>query len=138
MEFTPNVYFDLDSLTQSYNQFFNYQKQQNWEGLLSKPDSVQIQQVFERNVNDMRRMYIRFALPNRYTTNKYETGGIISSEPEKGVYKMDTLKKLLTLIPDGQKKPASNMKVLYFGADKMLLKSADDPMAPTLTCRRVE
>lgn len=103
MEFTPNVYFDLDSLTQSYNQFFNYQKQQNWEGLLSKPDSVQIQQVFERNVNDMRRMYIRFALPNRYTTNKYETGGIISSEPEKGVYKMDTLKKLLTLIPDGQK-----------------------------------
>lgn len=128
--------FDLDNLKTSYKQFFNNLKQETYHGTITPNDSLYINYLFEKTVNDISRMFIEFKQGNKYVSNSFNRQGDISENTESGTYVFNPLKKeVITRL--ASKKTTTRFKVISIDKNKLVLKynSFDGPV---ITCKKVD
>jgi hypothetical protein len=135
IEFAGKAVFDLENLTQSYKDFFNAQKDKAEGDSLTVNDSLHINYRFEKTVNDVSKMFIRFTAGKRYVTNKYSKTGEITDSTETGTFIFNPLTKSINTYRNGKRNERSVYKVVSLHKSRLVIQSGE-VMATKITCRK--
>ena len=132
--FPSGLSFDTDSLTSSYKQFFNKQKQEAYKGKITENDSLFIQYQFEKAVNDVSKMFIEFRNNNVYVTNHYEKGEL-TDKAESGKYNYNSANKTITAYVGNSKRVSAKYKISQPTTGILILKSNDGTI---MKCKKIK
>ena len=130
--FSGGITFDKDSLTSSYKQFFQKQKQQVYKGKISENDSLFIQYQFEKAVNDVSKMFIQFKKNNIYVTNHYDNGEL-TDKTESGRYNYNKSTRTINSYKASSKRLVAKYKVISLTEDLLIMKTTDGTI---MKCKR--
>lgn len=137
MERPGSIGFDLDNLMSSYKKFFKKQKQDAYQGVITTNDSLYINVLFEKLVNDVNRMFILFKANHHYETNGYSRSGNMTEKPETGTYFFSRKKNVIYTYRNGNKKFAGRLKIIFLDKTRLIMASGKSSKHAVFTCRKV-
>ncbi len=132
-EFPHNVTFNLDDLTTSYKAFFTRQKQGLYKGHVTTNDSLYIQVLFEKAVNDFNKMFIEFKGDHHYLTNSYDKDGNLTDITESGKFYYDQSKNTIITYPDDKRKKRGSIQLIFVNRSKLVIQFSN---ASIFRCRK--
>ncbi len=135
MEVGEQVVFNLNDLLTSYRQF--YKKQEGYNSKITPADSINIQQQFQKMVNDISKMFVEFKPAHRYETNKYGKDGAMLNSTETGTYYYNAAKKQIRTYTNGNKMQLVVLKLLAVSENELVFKYSGGSDAPVFTCRKI-
>ncbi len=132
-----SIGFDLDDLTTSYKIFFDKHKHDVYHGVITTNDSLYVQVLFEKLVNDVSRMFISFKANKHYETNNYDKSGNMTEKNETGTYFFNKSKHVIYTYPNENKKRSGRFKVLFLDKTKLVIIFDHSSKPAVFTCRKV-
>ena len=137
MESASSIGFDLDHLMESYKDFYDQQKRKVYHGTTTTNDSLYIQVLFEKLVNDANKMFISFSADKRYETNGYDKSGNMTEKNETGTYFFEKSKNVIYTYPNGNKNRAGKFKITFLDKTKLVIVFNQSSRPAVFTCRRI-